>query len=545
MQRKIIITILTFLIMSISATGLARGYYLYDHEQNVILSLKEDLKGEALKTIGLTKNPDLIMATGISQQYLAVFDSSQTGRENGKGFFQPGKIVVYDADTGRTEDLLEIGFAPYQWIYTKDRLQFFIAYYQSPKRDAVEILQYNIKEKKGTRLTGVGRDITDLRLTYDEKALLAIIDSGKTVQELVKFQIAPFQIKSKLKLGDKTERLYILGPDRGALLSFNQRRSRKDCYGSIKIIDTYGNALVEERKLFHPNTGVYWYEENLSLFVTNGLLSENLMEGRIYKVTDAGIRQHQMPRPWAGFSYFPRQERLYVLNDTSLTLVDYSNNYNRTFKLGSKNYYPGRFYYYFQSLPQTNLAIIVCFDKGYLKFYDLEKNQVLKDSNCGRPGKRFLNSLSFKGDLQSQTAFTTNQWQSRYYVLNRATQDITVYDQEFDIMKYLVPNEPPLGIFQINHPKLQTLVVTANGLYRIDEESVNLVPVARFAVRISRVNYLEEKEGSMFLYTDGFLMALEPENLQVKHCFYLYGDPDQKYTKLNNNERRYYFIPEM
>lgn len=545
MKRKMVITIITFLLISMSATGLAREYYLYDHEQNEILSLKDDLKGEALKTIGLTKNPDIMMATGISQQYLAVFNSIELRKEKGPVFFQPGKMVVYDTETGRTADFLEIGFAPYQWIYTKDRLQFFIAYYQSPKKDVVEILHYNIKTKKGTRLTGIARQVTDLGLTYDEKGLLAITDSGKPVQELVKFQIAPFQQKSELELGGKTERLYILGPDRAALLSFNKRRSRKSNYGSIKIIDTYGNTVVEERKLFHPYTGVYWHEENLSLFVTNGLLSENMMEGRIYKVTEAGIRQHQMPRPWAGFSYFPQQDRLYVLNDTSLTLVDYSDNFSRSFKLSSKNYYPGRFDYYFQSLPQTNMAIIACFDKGYLKFYDLDKNQVLKDSTCGRSGKRFLNSISFKGDLQSQTAITTNQWQSRYYVLNRATQDITVYDQEFDIMKYLVPNEPPLAMFQINQPKLQTLVVTAKGLFKIDEEKVDLVPVAKFSVRISRVNYLEEKEGSVFIYTDGFLMALEPEELQVIHCFYLYGDPDQKYTKLSNSERRYYFIPEM
>ncbi len=543
-HKKFFILIIFFWLLT-PTIGLTREYFLYDHEKNVILNVKDNLKAETIKTIGLNKNPNMMMATGISEQYLAVFDSQKIGGEKGETFYEPGKIIIFNAKVDRTNDFLEIGFAPYQWVYTKDRLHFFIAYYPSPKKEAVEFLHYDFKEQKATKIQGIACEIVDLQLTYDENALLAIIDSGKSVRELLKFQITPFQLKSRLEIGARTERLYTLGPDRVALISINKQRSRKSKPGTIKIIDTFANAVVEERKLFYPNTGAYWYENSRSLFVTNGILNNGLMEGRIYRITGGGIRQHQISRPWAGFSFLPDQGRLYILNDTTLTLIDYPNNFSRTYKIDGPNYYPGQFHYFFQRLPQTDLAIIACFEKGYLKFYDLENNLVLKSVKCGRSGKRFINSITFKGDLQSKTAVTTNQWQSRFYVLNRATQDITVYDQEYDLEKYLVPQEPPLAMFQINQPNLYTLVVTTDGLYKIDEENVNLVQVADFSMKISQVHYFEEKDGVIFLYTNGFLMVLESENIQVKHCFYLYGDPSEKYTKLNNNERRFYFIPEL
>lgn len=540
----LILTIVSFWLL-IPETGLSREYYLYDHEQNVILNVNDNSKTELIKSIGLTKNPDLMMAIGIPHRYLAIFNSIQIGKEKERTFYQPGKIVIFDAKVGRSEDLVEIGFAPYQWVYTKDRLHFFIAYYLSPKKEAVEILHYDFNEKKVERISGINGNLIDLQITYDEDALLAIVDSKDSVRKLDRIQISPFQFKSGFEIGAGAERIYILGPDRAALININKKRSRKYGSGVIKIIDTYGNALVEERTLFHPNIAVFWHEENRSLFVTNGLLSNGLMEGRLYKVTGAGIRQHQIPSPWAGFNYQLEQDRVYVLNDTSLTLIDYPNNFSRTFKLDGPNYYPAQFSYYFQRLFQTNLAIIACFEKGYLKFYDLEKNQVLKSVKCGRTEKRVINKLTFRGDRRSETALTTNEQQTRFYVLNRATQDITVYNHEFNVEKYIIPEEQPLAIFQITQPSLKTLAVTAKGLHRVDEDNLSLVPVTTFASEISKVYYLEEKEGLLFLYTDSFLMIIESEDLQVKHCFYLYGDPDQKYTKLSNSERRYYFIPEM
>lgn len=537
--------LVTFLFLA-PTTGLTREYFLYDHERNEILSINDNFKMESIRTIGMTKNPDLIMETGIPDKFLSVFNSRQFGNGQGKTSFQPGQITIYNAKTGRTEELLEIGFTPYQWVYTKERSHFFIAYYSSPQKESVEILHYNFKENKAVKVQGITHEIADLKMTYDEKELLAIVVPVKSPPELITFQITPFQIKSKLEIAPQSKHLYILGPDRAALIS--QYRKRKDEFGTIKIIDTYGNAVVEERKLSLPNIGIYWHEKSRSLFVTNGILADKLMEGRIYKVTGTGIIQRQISRSWAGFSYLSEQDCLYVLNDTSLTLIDYAKNFSKTFKLNVSNYYPGQYHYYFQRLPSTNLAIVACFEKGYLQFYDLETNQVLKNTTCGRSGTRFLNSLTFKGDLESRTVVTTNSGQSRFYVLNRATRDVTVYDQAFNKLKYLIPEEPPLAMFQVNQPTLRTLVVTAKRLYKIDEsdeENVRLTPIADFSLEIAKANYLEERNGSLILFTDRLLMMLEPENLQVKQSFYFYGDPQEKYTKLKNNERRYFFIPEL
>ncbi len=540
--KAVLITFISLLFLSPTIT-LSSDYYLYDHEQNEILYINDNLK-TAIRKISLTKNPDFMMATGNSEKFLAVYNSCQTRDAKGQTSFQAGKIIIFNSKSGRTEDLLEIGFTPYRWAYTKDRLHFFFAYYSSPNKESMEIIHYNLSEKKTAKVAGIDREVVDLKLSFNEQALLAIVNPAKLPQELVTLQIAPFQIKSKLTIGSDAEHLYILGPDRAALVGINRKRGKPKS-GIIKVIDTYGTAVVEERKLSFPNIGVYWYEKNRSLFVTNGQLADKLMEGRIYKITGAGVRQYQISRPWAGFSYLPEQDRAYILNDANLTLLDYATNSSKTIKLNGSNYYPGQYHYYFQRLPSTNLAIIACFEKGYIKFFDSEKNQVLKSSTCGRTGERILNIFTFKGDLESRTVATTNQWQSRFYVLNCATRDITVYDQAFNILKYIIPEEPPLAMFQVSQPTLQTLVVTAKRLYKIDEENVNLVPVTDFSTEITKVNYLKTNKDSLILYTDRLLMVLEPETLKVKHYFYLYGDPKEKFTKLKNDERRYYFIPEM
>ncbi|MGE5607547.1 MAG: hypothetical protein ACM3YE_17880 [Bacteroidota bacterium] len=544
MGRKVIIFTILFLLIIKPTLGLTKDYFLYDHEQNEILTINDALPTESLKKIGLTKNPDLMMATGVTDKFLAVHSSYRIMESKGQVSFQPGRLMIFNAKSGRTEDLVEIGFAPYHWTYTKDRSCFFIAYYSSPKRDQVEILQYDINKAKLGKVSGIGREIVDLKLSLNDNTLLALVNLADFRQEIVTFELAPFQIKSKLTVEPNAQHLFILGPDRAALVGFNSQR-RKTGSGMIKIIDTFSNAIVEERKLNFPSSGVYWYEKNRSLFVTNGIMKGRLMKGRIYKITGAGIRQHQIPRPWAGFSYLPEQDKLYILDDAGLTLIDYAQNFSKNFSLGESNYYPGQYRYYFQRLAETNLALIASFEKGYLKFYDLEKNQVLKNAKCGRTGELVLNVLSFKGDLESRTMATTNQWQSRFYVLNCATRDITVYDQTFNVLKYLIFEEQPLAMFQVNHPTLRTLVITTKQLYLIDEENVVLIPIADFSTQISQVKYFAAEKDAVLIHTDRLLMVLEPENFKVKHQFYLYGNPEEKYTKLRNQERRYYFIPEM
>mgnify|MGYP000913804638 FL=1 len=541
MRRKVILfTIISLLVLK-PMLGLAKDYFLYDHEQNEILTINDALPTESLIKIGLTKNPDLMMATGIADKFLAVYNSYRTRDSKGQTSFHPGKLIIFNVKSGRTEELLEIGFAPYHWTYTQDRSCFYITYYSSPQREQLEILQYDVNEAKPAKVYGIEREIVDLKLSFDENALLAIVNSTDLRQELITFEIAPFQIKSKLAMELNAQRIFILGPDRAALVGFSPQR-RKTGAGMVKIIDTYGNAIVEQRKLTSPNIGVYWREKDRSLFVSNGIIKGKLMKGRVYKITAAGIRQHQISRPWAGFSYLPEQDRVYILTDNDLTLIDYAQNFSKNINLGDSDYYPGRYRYYFQRLAATNLALIVCFEKGYLKFYDLDKNQVLKNTRCGRTGERILNMFSFKGDLESKTMATTNQWQSRFYVLNCATRDITVYDQAFNILKYLIPEEPPLAILQVNHPTLRS---TATRLYAIDEENVALVPVTDFSTQISQVKRYEAKKDSVVIYTDRLLMVLEPENFKVRYQFYLYGDPQEKFTKLRDLERRYYFIPEM
>ena len=543
MGRKVILFTIAALLILKPMSGLTKDYFLYDHEQNEILTINDTLPTENLKKIGLTKNPDLMMATGAADKFLAIYSSRRVKDSKGQTSLQPGRLMVFNAKSGRTEDLIEIGFTPYRWAYTKDRSRFFIAYYSSPQKEQVEILQYDVNEGKPAKVNGIGREIADLKLSFDDKQLLAIVNSAE-LQQLMAFEIAPFQIKSKLTIEPNAQRLFILGPDRAALVGLN-RQARKAEPEMIKIIDTNGNAIVEERKLTFPSTGVYWREKSRSLFVTNGKITGKLMKGRIYKITGSGIRQHQISRPWTGFSYLPEQDSVYILNDTGLLLIDYNQNFSKNINLGESNYYPSKFHYYFQRLPGTNLALIACFEKGYLKFFDLEKNQVLKDTRCGRTGERVLNVLTFKGDLESKTVVTTNQWQSRFYVLNCATRDITVYGQAFSILKYLVPEEPPLAMFQVDHPTLRTLVITAKRLYTIDEENVVMVPIADFSTQISQVKYFEAQKDAVIIHTDRLLMVLDAEDFKVKHQFYLYGDPQEKFTKLKNYERRYYFIPEI
>lgn len=119
MGRKVIRFTIAALLILKPMSGLTKDYFLYDHEQNEILAINDTLPTENLKKLGLTKNPDLMMATGVADKFLAIYNSGRIKDSNGQTSLQPGRLMIFNAKSGRTEDLTEVGFSPYRWAYTK------------------------------------------------------------------------------------------------------------------------------------------------------------------------------------------------------------------------------------------------------------------------------------------------------------------------------------------------------------------------------------------------------------------------------------------
>ncbi len=108
------------------------------------------------------------------------------------------------------------------------------------------------------------------------------------------------EIKATLPVGKYPDRLYVLGDDRVAVLNRDLRETEElgselRAKGSIKLIDTLNNSIVEERKLKDSNVYPVWYEENKVLIVA---VDYSYMfggwgvkgKGEFMKITKEGIK---------------------------------------------------------------------------------------------------------------------------------------------------------------------------------------------------------------------------------------------------------------
>lgn len=529
------IRLMILLLFLLPATGGVWGneYFLYDLEKNKILVMGDD-DTAFTERMTLGKNPDMMMRTNNPNIYLAIFAPRQEKDKQGKIIrnLQPGQLIIVDLKTGRTEDLVELGYPPLIHTYTPDRSHFFITYHPEPFGPP-ELLHYDIAAKKSEKYTQLKQAVKCLEISDGRKQLhLVSAAEGDRSAQVLTFTFSPLTVQSTLSLESNPVKIYELGNERAALIEVNSKSSGSVPNGSLKLIDTALNAVIEERRFKFQKSNLQWFPKIKTLI----LIADDNQKSRCYKLNRDGFRYYEIPGDWIEAEYYPPQDKLYILNENNLKIIDYPNSASWTVATGPNNS-PEKFH--FHHLPGLKLAIIYCYENGLIKFFDTEKNKILSQVKCGRYGQKLLNALTFSSK-PTETVVTANQKANRFFVLNRATNDITVFDEKFKRLGYIVPPEPPLAMYQIEKPALQTMVVTGREIYLINDENLSLKPVYSFAAMAEPKIFIEEEKRIIFMTTEE-LLVLDPATLEPKNTFRLYAPPSQA-AKLKPGYQRYFFI---
>jgi hypothetical protein len=530
------LSLIILLLLFISSGVWANEYFLYDLEKNKILVMG-DQETAFTERMDLEKNPDMMMQTSIPNKYLAIHSPGYEQDKQGRivRYFQPGQLIVIDLNTGRTEDLVELGYLPFIRAYTQDHRHFFIVYWSKPD-GMPELLHYNIAEMKSEKLTAFAKQVKLIEVSQDQKQLYLVTgpEQSNPNHQLLTVNYSPLAVKNTLTIENNPVSLYGLGNDRIALVDMNPKGSNSATNGSIKLIDTKNNLIIEERKFKFLKSRIQWFSDQKVLI----LIADDNNKSRCYKINNDGVRYYEIPGNWIESYYFPKNDILYILTEENLKVIDYQNSATRVVNTDGPNNNPENYHLYY--LPNSNFAIIYCFKNGVVKFLDITKHKIIKKVNCGRAGIKFLNALLFSwGD--SNTVVTTNQSASKFFILNRATGDITVFNESFKRLGFIVPSEPPLAMYQIEQPALQTVVVTEKRIYKINDQDLTLAPVYQFKGKSEPAFFMDEAK-RVILMTNLEIIVLDPVSLVVKNSFYLYISPNEKYTKLKPGELRYYFI---
>ncbi len=527
------LTLLLLLLLFTTSGVWGNEYFLYDLEKNKILVMG-DGESAFMERMDLEKNPEMMMRTNNPDRYLAVFSPRYERDKRGKivRYLKPGQLIIVDLKTGRTEDLLELGFPPLNHTYTRDRGHFFITYRPEPDSPP-ELLHYDIAAMKSEKFTQLKQPVKTLEISNDQKQLYLIADShGDAPAQMLAFNYTPLALKSALPLNNPVS-LHVLGNGRAALIEVNPKASRSMLSGSVKLIDTGNNTVAEERRFKFLKSRLQWFDKEKTLI----LIADDNQKSRCYKINNDGFRYYEIPEDWIEAEYSPENDILYILTENNLKVIDYQNSATRTMATGS-NSTPEMFH--FHHLPNSKLAMIYCYENGIIKFLNTDTYQMLARVKCGRPGIKFLNAITFNVK-QTETVVTTNQKANRFFILNRATNDITVFDDKFKRLGFIIPPEPPLNMYQIEKPRLQTMLVTHQKIYQIDDQNLTLKPVYQYTAPAEPKLFVEEDQRIIFM-TSREMLVLDPATLAPKNTFQLYTAPDARFTKLKPGQQRYFFI---
>ncbi len=536
---KLLMVLALLSVILLSTLADAHVYFLYDAEKSKILYMGENETAFTEK-IDFEKNPDRIMQTGDPNKFLAIYAPEDNSEIKGKKAKEsiPGQLIIFNIETGRTEDLVELGFAPFQWTYSKDFQHFYISYKATPGSNSMELLHYYVSEQKTEKLSDFASNIFDLALSNDESKLYVLTDRTVKISKVKKFSdlltlsCSPLAVINTLSLDKEILNMHILSNDRLVLLNLDRKRKEK----SLMLINPENNETIAEQKLKLVQTYYSWHKDERVLIVGDFEFQKSY-RGQLCKVTADGIKAINPAKPWFGYEYIPERDCLYLLSRYALEVVDFKNSTQELIETG--NNLSSHYYYQLYHIPDSSLLTIYSYEDSMVKFIDLDGNMLLKKVNCGKSGgKKLLASLF---SILSETVITTNEEKSRLYILNRATKDITVLDRELNNLDFIAPPEPPIGMCQIKKPVLQTIVTSGTKVYHLDEDSMQFEVVDEFS-QPTKETYFYQDGNRLILISDKELAVINTETWQVENKFLIFGDPNEKYTKIQPGSRRYYFI---
>lgn len=577
--------LLLILFLYTTAPIFAEDYFLYDAEGQKILFMGG--KGtEFLEKLEMNKNPDYLMPTNDPDKFLAIYLPEIT--EGKRGLFgskkeadieKAGELVLFNVATGRTEDLIRLGFSPFIYDYTEDYKHFVITYRTSRTDDSpFEVLYYNIPEQKSQKLTlpKWTKVVNQIVISPELQQIMLLLDNKKrelTTREskssfgafgkisgnpgLVSLSFNPLEIKKELALESCPIQMYSITPERAVLLCQNylnitDARDRSGDYigsGTIRIINPKDNSIIQEYKTHSANIYRHWYNEDkvliINYYATDTGLRKDIRE--IYMKIDAtSAILNEFTNPTGNFEYQADKNCLYIITEENLTVIDYKTGDVIPCLTGSNSSNNG--YYEFMRIPDTDVAVIYKFEKSAVKFFDLNANRVIKKVTCGRGLFKALNSM-YQGFLGrstgTETTISVSPDKSKYFIFNKLSDDITVYGQDYEKQAFIAfKNDTCLGMYFIQKPTLQTVLIGKKKIYKLDYEKNALIPIHNFSNGIEAA-YLFSDEIRSIVLSDNEIVVLDSRNLEVKNNFNMFIEKKEPDMKLNIGDQRYYFIPNL
>lgn len=582
---KKVFPFLLLLVLFVAAQVFADNYFLYDAEGQKILFMGGK-STEFVEKLEMNKNPDYLMPTDEPDRFLAIYLPEITAGE--RRFFgrkeadieKAGELVLFNVATGRTEDLIQLGFSPFKYDYTEDHKHFVISYRTARTDDSTfEVLYYNIPEKKSQKLTlpKWTKEVNQITISPETKQILLLLDNKKrrlTVKEsrasfgafgkvsgnpeLMTLSFSPLEIKKELALESCPMRMYSITPDRAVILCQNylditDARDRSGDYigaGTIKIINPKDYSIIKEYKTFADyNIYRHWYDKDkvliLNYFATESGLRKDLRE--IYLKIDAtDAKLNEFTNPTGNFEYLADKNCLYVITEENITVIDYKSGDVIPCETGSNSSKNG--YYEFMRVPDTNVAVIYKFEKSAVKFFDLTENRVIKKVTCGRGLLKALNSMvrGFVGrSTGTETTISVSPDKSKFFIYNKLSDDITVYDQSYEKTAFIaVKNDNCLGMYLVQKPALQTVLIGKKKIYKLDYDNNTLISIYTFAKSVEAA-YLFSDETRSIVLSDKEIIVLDSGTLEVKNNFTMFVEKKEPNMKLKTGEQRYYFIPNL
>ena len=579
---KKVMLLLFLLALLITTRVFADDYFLYDAEGQKILFMGGK-SAEFVEKLEMSKNPDYLMPTNDPDKFLAVYlpeIDEDRGKKNKEDTSRAGELVLFNVANGRTEDLIQIGFSPFAYEYTEDYKHFVVTYRTSLADDSpFEVLYYNIAEQKSQKLTlpKWTKMVNQIVITPENEQITLLLDNKKRRQtvkeskagfgpfgkvtgnpELMSLSFSPLAVKKELTLESCPLHMYGITPERSVLLCQNyldivDAKNRGGDYlgaGTIKIMNLKDFSLVKEYKTSYDYK-IYrrFYDKDkvliLNYYATESGLRKDIRE--IYLKVDAtNAILNEFTDPTGRFEYLADKNCLYVITEENLTVIDYNSGDVIPCKTGPNSSDGG--YYDFQRISDTDVAAIYKFEKSVVKFFDLKTNQVIKQVSCGRGFLKALNSMyrGFTGrGAGTETTISVNPDRSKYFIYNKISDDITVYNQNFEKNAYIaVKGDNCLAMYQIEKPALQTVIIGKKKIYKLDYDNHALIPIHSFVKGIEFA-YLFTDENRSIVLSENEIVVLDSGTLEVKNNFKMFVEKKEPNMKLKPGQRRYYFIPNM
>jgi hypothetical protein len=576
---------LLLLVLFITAQVFAEDYFLYDAEGQKILFMGGK-STEFVEKLEMNKNPDYLMPTNDPDRFLTIYLPEIT--EGARGFFgkkeadieKAGELVLFNVATGRTEDLIQLGFSPFTYDYTEDHKHFVISYRTARTDDSTfEVLYYNIQEKKSQKLTlpKWTKAVNQITVSPEKEQISLLLDNKKrrlTTKEskssfgafgkvsgnpeLMVVSFSPLEVKKELTLESCPLWMFNITPERAVILCQNylditDAKDRSGDHigaGTIKIINLKDYSTINEYKTYADyNIYRHWHDKDkvliLNYFTSESGLRRDIRE--IYLKIDAtNAVLNEFENPTGNFEYLADKNRLYVITEENLTVIDYKSGDVIPCETGSNSSTGG--YYEFMRVPDTDIAVIYKFEKSAVKFFDLNENRLIKKVTCGRGLFKALNSMyrGFVGrSTGTETTISVSPDKSKFFIYNKLSDDITVYDQSYEKKAFIaVKNDTCLGMYLISKPALQTVVIGKKKIYKLDYDNNVLTPIYTFAKGIEAA-YLFSDETRSIVLSDKEIIVLDSGTLEIKNNFTMFVEKKEPHMKLKTGEQRYYFIPNL